>query len=339
MRGTIIFLVSMLLAAPAAAQSAFLDGERARLRAHFDEVLAELEAADTSALSPQQRARRAEHLMRLAAYRDRGVFPRRYGGPPGRVPEFRDVHGTRCAMGELIYLSGETQLVDDVAATANSATIAELSADPRLTRWLTENGLSVEEAGRVQPSYSPLTPSGCLCSNAPTSIWTAYAQEEATDSTTFLAAYEVRVELLERISGTDTRTEGQTVVAAVHFPAALGTPLVVTFAYEGSLVHGYPADATFESMSCSTDAGAYLSMSYVCRADHPVAVDVAVEAMQRPLECRERLRMEDRALTTCEDESDGCAVGPRDASSESRGALISALLLAVLVVRRRRAAP
>ncbi|MBK7155399.1 MAG: hypothetical protein IPH72_27080 [Sandaracinaceae bacterium] len=99
MRGAIFFLLSALLATPAFAQSAFLESERARLRAHFDEVIAELEAADISALSAEQRARRAEHMVRLAEYRDRGVFPLRYSGPAGRVPEFRDVHGTRCAMG------------------------------------------------------------------------------------------------------------------------------------------------------------------------------------------------------------------------------------------------
>ena len=170
MRGFIVLWLSVLAVAPASAQSAFVDSERVRLRAHFDEVLAELEAAETSALSGEQRARRAVHLTRLAEYRDRGVFPLRFGGPSGRVPEFRDVHGTRCAMGELIHRSGETQLVDDVATTANSATIAELSAEPRLVRWLDQNGLSLEEAGRVQPGYGPRRATDCLCVDS-TSQW------------------------------------------------------------------------------------------------------------------------------------------------------------------------
>ena len=176
-----VIVMSCVLALPASAQSGsthtepapalagacvgdagFVEGERARLTAHFNEVLAELEGADTSLLTTAQRARRAQHIARLAAYRDRGVFPRRYAGPAGQVPEFRDVHGTRCAMGELLYASGETELVDHVAATANSATIADLSADPRLTRWLEDNGLTVAEAGRVQPSYRT-PPSTCLC--------------------------------------------------------------------------------------------------------------------------------------------------------------------------------
>ncbi|MBK6577216.1 MAG: hypothetical protein IPG17_13640 [Sandaracinaceae bacterium] len=231
MEGTIIFLLTMLLAASASAQSAFLESERARLRAHFDEVIAELEAADISALSVEQRARRAEHLLRLAEYRDRGVFPQRYGGPPGRVPEFRDVHGTRCAMGELIYLSGETRLVDDVATMANSATIAELSADPRLTRWLTENGLTVEEAGRVQPSYNT-APAGCFCSANSESVWSAVADDTPLRRRTWNPSMSWRSSCWSAWRARMPAPRGGSRQVRVRFPAPQGQSLLVGFASE-----------------------------------------------------------------------------------------------------------
>jgi MYXO-CTERM domain-containing protein len=330
MRGTIIFLLSMLLATPAAAQSAFLDSERARLRAHFDDVLAELEAADTSALSAEQRARRAEHLVRLAEYRDRGVFPQRYSGPAGRVPEFRDVHGTRCAMGELIYLSGETQLVDDVARTANSATIAELSADPRLTRWLTENGLTVEEAGRVQPSYNT-APAGCFCSANSESVWSAVATEAATQPTNVEPFHVVEVELLELLGGTDARTQSELATVRVRFAAPQGQSLLVGFS--GSDGMAFPTDDGDATVACSTESsaiGEYANWT-TCRADSKVGLDVAVAAMLLPRDdCYAAFSAEDASLARCGDGA--CSIGIP--GSDPRPWL--AVLGAVAVVLRRR---
>src|SRR6185503_9137835 len=40
-----------------------------------------------------------------------------------------------------------------VARTRNNAFIAELADDAELRRWLDSAGLSVAEAGRIQPSY------------------------------------------------------------------------------------------------------------------------------------------------------------------------------------------
>lgn len=332
MRGTIIFWLSMLLAAPTSAQLAFLDGERARLQAHFDEVLAELEAADTSALSAEQRARRAQHLVRLAEYRDRGVFPRRYSGPPGRVPEFRDVHGTRCAMGELIYLSGETQLVDDVAATANNATIAELSADARLTRWLSENGLTVEEAGRVQPGYDT-TPAGCLCAATSDSLWSAVATEAATLPTDAEGFHVVEVELLELLGGTGPHTEGELTTVRVRFAAPQGQSLLVSFS--GSSGMAFPTHDGDATVACSTEStaiGPYPGWT-TCRADTKVGLNIAIAAMLLPAsECYASFGADDASLARCGDA--GCAVGHRSSGSTPWISLCG--VLAVLVVRCRR---
>jgi MYXO-CTERM domain-containing protein len=339
MRGITILWLCLLWVAPASAQSAFVDGERVRLRAHFDEVLAELEAADTSALSADQRSRRAVHLTRLAAYRDRGVFPVRYGGPSGRVPEFRDVHGTRCAMGELIYLSGATQLVDDVATTANSATIAELSADPRLVQWLDHNGLSLEEAGRVQPGYAPWRGADCLCVDS-TSQWSgvvvsrAVAGERWVDSDSGYDEYSVEVDLVDPIHGADGRAAGQRASVAIWYPAEVGQPVLVAF--EGERGWALPVDDGFTAVACSIewrsrDEG---DTAITCENSAAVALDVALAAMELPqTECRAALPL-GLDLAPCEE--GGCAAGARNGTPTPHLALFAALAVVVATRRRRR---
>ncbi len=60
-------------------------------------------------------------------------------------------------MAYLIASSGARDLVDQVARSANNATVVELASDPRLGKvlksWLNASGLTVGEAQRVQPSY------------------------------------------------------------------------------------------------------------------------------------------------------------------------------------------
>jgi hypothetical protein len=125
--------------------------EVARLRAHFDSVDAELHAAQPR-LRSEQRAARVTLIGWLREYRNAGEFPRndRY---LHATPFFRDSQGILCAMAYLIARSGRRDLVDSVAQTRNNAFIAELADDADLRRWLDSVGLSVAEAGRIQPSY------------------------------------------------------------------------------------------------------------------------------------------------------------------------------------------
>lgn len=130
-----------------------VDSERIRLRAHFDSVLVELGARDVSRLTSEQRASRARLTAWLVEYRDAGEFPLNDLGTAGPVPIFRDSRGVLCAMAYLIDRSGREDLVDAVAATRNTATIAELVDDARLVAWLDSAGLSPWEAARIQPTY------------------------------------------------------------------------------------------------------------------------------------------------------------------------------------------
>jgi hypothetical protein len=137
--------------------------ELARLDRHFARVLAELHARDTRRLSLAQRRARSGHLERLDAYRRRRVFPKNRRFPGRMLPHFIDESGTRCAMGHLIETSGGRDLVMFIARERNLARIAELAAIPELVAWLEANGISAEEAGRIQPEYCGTAAFNCVC--------------------------------------------------------------------------------------------------------------------------------------------------------------------------------
>ncbi|MDC0715769.1 MYXO-CTERM sorting domain-containing protein [Nannocystis bainbridge] len=138
--------------------------ERKRLRAHFRAVTAELRARDVSRLSDAQRSARARLVAELERYAAAGRFPHNHVVPGRRVPVFVDRHATRCAMAHLIESTGHAALVARVAASHNLARIHELAGDAELRRWLDDYGLSVAEAGRIQPEYCFVTKAqDCLC--------------------------------------------------------------------------------------------------------------------------------------------------------------------------------
>lgn len=142
-------------------RSATLD-DVARIQQHLATVEQELRLRDVSHLSPAQRAARRRAIARLQQYRNAGRFPHNHDFPNRRVPYFVDTHGTLCAMAYLIAESGHRELVDAVARARNNATVFELAADPTLgpalADWLARNGMTVEEAARVQPAYDGLSP-------------------------------------------------------------------------------------------------------------------------------------------------------------------------------------
>ena len=123
-----------------------------RLERHFDSVDIELRSRDVSALNATQRANRAQLVSWLRDYRNADRFPvnNRFSQA---TPFFRDKDGVLCAMAYLIDRSGRSDIVDKVAATRNNAYIRQLADDPALISWLNDWGLSVAEAGRIQPTY------------------------------------------------------------------------------------------------------------------------------------------------------------------------------------------
>ncbi len=120
-----------------------------RLSAHYSAVVAELVATDTSHLSAIQRAARMQLVDALRAYRDRADFGRGYD-TGARVPYFVDVEGRRCAVAELLHVSGELGLVERVRTSNNHAWILDLAGDAAFEGWLQQHGLAFDEAARIQ---------------------------------------------------------------------------------------------------------------------------------------------------------------------------------------------
>src|SRR5438132_5768312 len=165
MRKAVIFSTVMTGALAAAlwrspVSPSFAVAERTRLRAHFDSVERELRARDVPGLTAAQRAARARVLNILHTYQVRGVFPRNTDFPDRDVPVFIDWRGTRCGFAYLVEQTGHEDLVLRIAATRNYARVPELRDDPAVGRWLAQNGITLAEATRIQPTYGCGSPRG-----------------------------------------------------------------------------------------------------------------------------------------------------------------------------------
>lgn len=124
-----------------------------RIRAHFDSVLRELDARDISLLTSTQRDARAALQHTLAAYRDRGRFPRNYDFV-APTPYFIDQRtGVLCAVAHLLESTGRRDIVDRVAATNNNVWVPQLAGDSAFGAWLNSHGITLAEAARIQVPY------------------------------------------------------------------------------------------------------------------------------------------------------------------------------------------
>ena len=168
------------------------DTEVHRIRTHFDSVLIELSARDLRGLSPAQRSHRAALIRELDTYRVRGVFPHNYDFSRP-TPYFVDRKtGTLCAVANLLARTGRRDIVDRVARANNNVWVAELAGDTAFASWLDGNGLTLEEAARIQVPYAGpttnaeiarqvtfgVTGSLGLITAATTSLWNSTANSD-----------------------------------------------------------------------------------------------------------------------------------------------------------------
>ncbi|MBM4777438.1 MAG: hypothetical protein GQE15_07015 [Archangiaceae bacterium] len=141
--------VSMLVCA---CGDSFEAHEQARVRHHLEGALTRLERAKPR-LSSSQATARAQVMRLLREYIEAGRFPVNDVSPTW-TPIFVDHFGNRCAMAALIEQSGNPELVRRIASTRNLARVRELADDEALVAWLDSHGMTLDEAARVQPSYS-----------------------------------------------------------------------------------------------------------------------------------------------------------------------------------------
>jgi len=127
-----------------------VDPQDAYKARHAADVVAELRARDVSHLTPAQRANRERNLALLAAYGEAGRFAQNEDFPGEAIPHLIDRHGTRCALANLIDLSGDRQLLLRLADQNNIAFVPELRHDRELGGWLEAQGLSLDEAAYIQ---------------------------------------------------------------------------------------------------------------------------------------------------------------------------------------------
>ena len=124
------------------------------VRAHLDSVLGELPQHDVRAFTAAQRERRATLLATLKRYRDGGDFPRNYDFPGQAVPYFTDRKtGTLCAVGYLLASTGRRDLAERVTRANNNVRVHQLAGDTALVAWLDYNGITLDEAARIQVAY------------------------------------------------------------------------------------------------------------------------------------------------------------------------------------------
>jgi hypothetical protein len=150
-------------------------GLRQQLQQHFDAVLSllsfatsdsidiavgRLEAADDHSWTAKERtawrqkllAARRVQLQRLAAYRDRGIFPLNEGQSAHAAPIFVDRHGTACAVGHLMRCSGWTEAVESIEKSNNLVYVPD-ATQGAIAAWVLTSGLTFEEAALIQPGY------------------------------------------------------------------------------------------------------------------------------------------------------------------------------------------
>jgi hypothetical protein len=156
------------------------DGIRRQLQRHFNTVLGlltlatprsietaldRLEAVSGTPWTSEERAawrqrllaNRFTQMQRLAAYRDRGLFPQNEGQADHPVPIFVDRHDTACAVGHLLRLSGAQDTVTAVEKDNNLVYVPD-AGDSAITRWVLGSGLTLEETALIQPSYGFIAP-------------------------------------------------------------------------------------------------------------------------------------------------------------------------------------
>jgi hypothetical protein len=139
-----------------------ITAEPERLDRHFRRVVQRLQRSVPRHVRGAALRAREGHVRELERYRHMARFPRNLRFPGRRVPHFIDELGTRCAIAHLIERDAR-DLVQHVASERNYARIHELATVPELGIWLEENGLTLDEAALIQPSYETYPAAACVC--------------------------------------------------------------------------------------------------------------------------------------------------------------------------------
>jgi hypothetical protein len=91
----------------------------------------------------------------LHDYAAAGTFPLNTDFPGKLVPYFADKAGTACAVGHLMRLDAQQDLVASIASCRNHIRIENVRGGPLLD-WIRDSGLTHGECALIQPSYATI---------------------------------------------------------------------------------------------------------------------------------------------------------------------------------------
>ncbi len=132
-----------------------------RIAQHLHLVHAHLNSHAPEGLSATQATERAALLDALELYADAGRFPQNHV-LPYRNPVFIDPHGTACAVGQLMIVSGHRDLAEHIDEALETGYLAEIIGDERfqapVSEWATTHGFTADELAWIQPGYPPNIP-------------------------------------------------------------------------------------------------------------------------------------------------------------------------------------
>lgn len=122
-----------------------------RIQLHLNLVIEHLKTNSPSYLNSKQLSNRLNLLDKLQEYADNKIFPiNKYHSV--RTPYFVDHLGTNCAVGQMIYVSGNEDLVAKISKEHNYDYIRDIRT-AGILEWANEFGFTLDELKWIQPAY------------------------------------------------------------------------------------------------------------------------------------------------------------------------------------------
>ncbi len=126
-----------------------------RIQLHLHLVIAHLKSNAPKNLNAEQLSNRVFLLGKLQQYADKQVFPiNKYHSV--RQPYFVDEIGTNCAVGQMMFDSGNEELVAQISKEHNYDYIRDIQTKG-VQEWANEFGFTLDELKWIQPAYAPTT--------------------------------------------------------------------------------------------------------------------------------------------------------------------------------------
>lgn len=139
-----------------------------RVREHLRRAERDLRRVDHPNLTREQKRRREEALDHLREYWQAGEVPRNRR-EAGRTPCFVGANGVPCAMGYLMLADGRDDLVAEVVASDPTVRLETVEKGP-VVDWVEANGLTMDEAARIQPGYPYVVEFATDCGPVPCQV-------------------------------------------------------------------------------------------------------------------------------------------------------------------------